>query len=62
LSMSGYVNSDGDWWDEDGYGCLSSASPVSTLDTRAFEFREDKGGLNTDWDRDDARPCLFVVE
>ena len=62
LSMSGCVLSDGGWWDESGYGFLSSASPVITSSTRAFEFSEDRGGLSSDYNRDDARPCLFVVE
>lgn len=62
LSMSGYVDSDGGLWIKDIYGYLCSASPVSTNSTRAFKFNEDRGRLCTDYDRDDARPCLFVVE
>lgn len=60
--MSGYVDSDGTLCYEDSYGYLCSASPVNTNNTRAFKFNKDKGKLNNNYNRNNARPCLFVVE
>ena len=62
LSMSGCVHSDGELWNEDKCGYLSSASPVHELCTRAFKFNEDGGGLYDDYDRSHARPCLSLLK
>lgn len=60
--MSGYVLSDGRLWNEDRYGYLSSAFPVDKNDARAFEFNEDRGKLDTDYNGNDARPCLSLIK
>ncbi|MCX6825533.1 MAG: hypothetical protein NTY80_04930 [candidate division SR1 bacterium] len=62
LSMSGCVDSDGQLYYGDGYGSLSSASPVHSYNTRAFTFNEDKGKLYNSYSRYDARPCLFLTK
>ena len=62
LSMSGSVHSDGTLWYGDGYGYLSSASPVDENSTRAFEFDKDGGLLDDHYYCYDARPCLSLIK
>lgn len=62
LSISGYVESDGQLWDGGRYGYLCSVSPVDTDGTRAFGFDKGRGRLGDSYIGGDARPCLFVVE
>ncbi len=61
MSQSGFVYSDGHWWNEDMFGYLSSAYPFTKSQARAFTFGKDEGRLNDDG-RNHARPCLFVVK
>ena len=61
-SFEGYVDSDGKLWNKDKYGYLGSASPVDTNNTRAFKFNKDKGKLNNNYNRNNARPCLSLIK
>lgn len=64
LSMSGYVTTDGKWWEKDNHGYLSSASPspVYEYDVRALSFNNYKGGLDNNHNRFTTNPCLYIVE
>ncbi|MCX6825534.1 MAG: RNA-directed DNA polymerase [candidate division SR1 bacterium] len=61
-NIIGYVDSDGKLYNKDEYGYLSSASPVNNNNTRAFKFNKDKGKLNNKYNRNNARPCLFLTK
>ena len=56
------MNSDGKLWNKDEYGYLSSASPVDKNNTRAFKFNKNKGKLNNNYNRNNARPCLSLIK